>query len=90
MALEDLKPYQFTSEKQPPKESKRVPKWKTRLKQLLIENYDEISQAIISKSKEGSIKHIEFLRDWLYGKVKEEVDLTGDINIKVDIKDDEP
>lgn len=89
MNEENLKPQFFSKDHQPSPESKRVPKWKTRLKQLLMENYDDISLAIISKSKEGSIKHIEFLRDWLYGKVKDEIDLTGDVNIKVDIKDDE-
>jgi hypothetical protein len=67
---------QFTSTNQPNPERKRVPKLKSRLRHLLSENYNDISNAIIKECKNGSIKHIEFLRDWLYGKVKDEVDHT--------------
>lgn len=71
---------QFSKDYQPPNESKRKPKWKTRLKEMLSENYDEISKAIIEKCKEGDIRHIEFLRDWLYGKVKDKISVEGSFN----------
>lgn len=68
---------QFTKDYQPSPERKKGIRWKTRLKHLLMENYDEISKAIIDKCKEGDIKHIEFLRNWLYGKPKETIDQTN-------------
>lgn len=80
---------QFSSTYQPPNKNKRVPKFKARLKKLLMENYDEISQAIIKDCKKGSIKHIEFVRDWLYGKVKDEVKHEGTLDIKVKMPDEE-
>jgi len=46
MAIEDLKPYEFTSENQPPNESKRVPKLKTRIKKLVNEHFDVFAEKI--------------------------------------------
>ena len=60
---------QFSSTNQPDPEKKRVPKLKAQLKRDLAKNYNEISSKIIEKCKNGDIRHIEFLRDWLYGKV---------------------
>ena len=48
---------------------------------LLKENYEDISEEIIEQCKKGSIKHIEFLRDWLYGKVKDEIEHSGGVKI---------
>jgi len=75
---------QFSSTNQPPNESKRVPKLKTRLKHLLANNYDEVASALMKNAKKGDIKTIEFMRDWLYGKPKEHYDTNNKIDIKVE------
>jgi len=67
---------QFSKDNQPAPEKKRVPKLKAQLKRDLAKNYKEISKKIIDRSKDGSIKHIEFVRDWLYGKVTDKLDAT--------------
>jgi len=68
---------QFSKDYQPPNENKRVPKLKAQLKRDLAKDYDVISKKIIEKCKDGNIKHIEFVRDWLYGKVGLPIDVTS-------------
>jgi len=81
----------FSKTNQPPNENKRVPKWKYHLKKELQKAYPKINEALIKASEEGSIKHIEFIRDWIYGKNAEVVQHKfDDDNIKElrDIFDD--
>lgn len=75
--------HRFSSTNQPDPAKKRVPKLKTQLKRDLAKHYEAISKKIIEKSKDGSIKHIEFVRDWLYGKVKDELSLKANIMMQL-------
>ena len=80
----------FSKENQPDPKKKRVPKWKAHLKKMLKENYEEINKEIMTQCKKGSIKHIEFVRDWIYGKLKQEIEYSGTITEVIrDISDEE-
>jgi hypothetical protein len=80
MAIEDLKPYQFTKDKQPPNESKRKPKLKTLIKRTLKENY----KVFEGKIKDGNSNFWKMGIDEVSEKVnKHKVD--GSIQTGLDI-----
>ena len=74
----------FSKDNQPPNESKRVPKWKTRIKKALKENMDDVIEAQVEQWKKGDLRHLQFIKEWLYGKDKEQIEQSGKIKIDID------
>jgi hypothetical protein len=75
---------QFTSEKQPPNEKKRVPKYKTKLKKYFI---DKGIDKIIEIADNGNLKAIEDIKEWVFGKEEQKIEHSGKIdnNIKFEV-----
>ncbi len=82
MAIEDLKPYQFTKDKQPDPSKKRVPKYKTRLKKFIMDNINVVNE----KMKQGNSKFWEIAFERGYGKEKENIEHSGNINTNINFR----
>jgi hypothetical protein len=80
------KEYQFTSERQPSLEKRKIPKYKSWAKKLF---WKEI-KVVEDKFKEGNDKIIVEVMNRAFGKVKDELDLNGNLNqvIKVTLPKD--
>jgi hypothetical protein len=66
----------FTSEHQPPNESKRVKKYKIKLKQYFNDNLPIIEDQM----KKGNFQFWQACKEWVYGKETEKVDLSLNID----------
>jgi hypothetical protein len=74
----------FSSEYQPPNESKRVPKWRHQMKKAFLAEFESMYKACVKEVKEtGNYNALDKMLDRLYGKVKDEVSLSGDLDITV-------
>lgn len=67
----------FSSTYQPPNENKRVPKWKTRFKNML--NDPESLKAFEKQIKNGNVRAWQVLLERVHGKVKDRVEHSGSI-----------
>lgn len=67
----------FTKDYQPPPENKQVPKWRYQMKKMFLEEFEKMYGECVERIKKtGDFSLLDKMIDRLYGKVKEEHDIT--------------
>lgn len=58
---------------------------KAELIRMYMENVKPINEALLKKAKEGDMQAIKELHDRVWGKAPQDVQLVGEIKLKIDV-----